>query len=97
MKTLETIAFAAVEIGVAILAPELLPASWSLLAVSAATAAIEIGIGLTASALIGPAVPKGLAASVNNQIQRLYVTVDTTAPRKIVFGDTAAPADVRYR
>jgi hypothetical protein len=96
-KVVETIAFAAVEIAVAVLAPEFLPATWSLLAVSAATAAIEIGVALAANALIGPTTPKGLATQLNNQQQRLFVSMDTTTPRKIVFGDTAGATDLRYQ
>jgi hypothetical protein len=98
-KTIEAIAFTAAAIGVAVFAPELLPAlipGISTLGVAALTAAVEIGIGLASNALIGPSVPKGLGAQINNQQQRLFLTYDTTAPRKIVFGITAAPAEVRY-
>lgn len=97
MKTLLTVAFVAAAVIAPELIPELLPAGIGLLATAAITAAVEIGIGLAATALIGPAVPKGLAQQINNQVQRLFVTSDTTAPRKIVFGITAAPADIRYQ
>lgn len=100
MKTLETVAFIAAAVGVAVFAPEFLPAlipGISALGIAAATAAIEIGISLAANQLIGPAVPKGLAGQVNNQVQRLFVTMDTTAPRKIVFGTTAGATDLRYQ
>jgi hypothetical protein len=96
MKTLVAVAF----IVAAVAAPELIPAlgiaAAGSLAAIAATAAVEVGLSLAANALLGPATPKGLGAQVNNQVTRLFTTSDTTAPRKIVFGITAAPADVRY-
>lgn len=57
-------------------------------------AGLEAGIALTQSVLIGPSVPK---IPQTNPISRLYATLDTTTPRKIVFGSTALPTDVRYQ
>lgn len=96
-KVLLAIAFVAV----AVIAPEVIPgligvAAGSLAAI-AVTAAVEIGISLAANALLGPSTPKGLGKAVNNQVQRLFVTMETTAPRKIVFGDTAGATDLRYQ
>lgn len=97
MKTLVTIAFVAA----AIAAPELIPAlgiaAAGSLAAIAITAAVEIGLSLAANALIGPATPKGIGQAVANNQQRLFVTMDTTAARKIVFGITASAVDCRYQ
>lgn len=75
------------------------------LAVFAAPIAAAIGLGLTASTvaaigislalssvstlLFGPKVPK-------SQLSRLNVTLETTTPRKAVFGTTAMNLDLRY-
>lgn len=96
-KTLLTVAF----IVAAVAAPELIPgllgvAAGSLVAI-AATAAVEVGLSLAANQLIGPSTPKGIGGQVNNQVQRLFTTSDTTAPRKIVFGITAGATDLRYQ
>jgi hypothetical protein len=99
MKTLETVAFIGLAVGVAVFAPELLPGlipGISSLGIAAATAALEVGLSLAANQLIGPSLPKGLGTQINNQVGRLFTSSDTTAPRKIVFGITAAPADVHY-
>lgn len=101
-KSVLEIGLSIVAVGVAIFAPELLPligpglvsASGALTALGVAVvAATEIGIALVSSTLLGPAVPKSLA---NNNVNRLYATLVTTEPRKIMFGVTASAARVRY-
>lgn len=58
--------------------------------------AAVVGLGMTVGAnfLIGPAKPKGLRT---NPGDRLFASLDVSAPRKIVFGDTAMATDVRYQ
>ena len=59
-----------------------------------ALAAVEVGIALVSTLLLGPSAPKG---SLTNTAQgRLYATLVTTEPRKIMFGNTAGGNDVRY-
>jgi hypothetical protein len=66
-----------------------------LISAGAATAGIEIALVLAGSLLLGPSGPKG---SLTNTAQgRLYATLVTTEPRKIVFGNTAGGNDVRYQ
>lgn len=95
MKTLLTVAFVAAAVAAPYLVPELMVGA-SALAIAAATAAAEVGIALASSALIGPAVPKGLGTAIANNQRRLFVSYDTTAPRKIVFGKTAGADEIRY-
>ena len=85
-------------IGLAILAPyaaPLLVASGVAAGVAAAvtTAVMAVGASMalsSASALLfGPKVPR-------TQLSRLNVSLDPSTPRKIVFGTTAMPLDLRY-
>jgi hypothetical protein len=96
-KTLLAIAFVAVAIAAPYLIPGLIGVAAGSLAAIAVTAAVEIGVSLAAGALLGPALPKGLGVAVNNQVQRLFVTMEPTTPRKIVYGDTAGATDLRYQ
>lgn len=61
----------------------------------AATMVITLSIGLMVSVLARLIMPKPKQVS-QSLFDRLNLTVDPTAPRKIVFGKTAAGADVRY-
>lgn len=65
----------------------------SALGTAALIAGLEVGIALTQSVLLGPSVPK---IPQTNPVDRLYANLDTTTPRKIVFGDTAGATDIRY-
>ncbi|MBX4388517.1 hypothetical protein K4H03_20710, partial [Mycobacterium tuberculosis] len=56
-----------------------------------ASLAITAGLSL-ASAALAPKAPKVSPA----QRERLYATIDPSAPRKIVFGQTAMATDIRY-
>jgi hypothetical protein len=60
-----------------------------------AVGAIEVGIALAQSFLLGPKKPKGL--TTDSQSDRLTATLVPTEPRKIVFGHTAMGTDVRYQ
>lgn len=59
-----------------------------------AIGAIEIGIAITESVLLGPAKPKVPKADPSG---RLYASLVPTTPRKIWFGNTAGATDVRYQ
>lgn len=59
-----------------------------------AVAAIEVGIALTESLLLGPGKQRTPSTSANS---RLFATLNTTTPRLIVFGDTAGGTDIRYQ
>lgn len=64
------------------------------LGTSALIAGLEVGIALSQSVLLGPSVPK---IPQTNPVDRLYVNLDTTTPRKFVFGNTAGATDLRYQ
>jgi hypothetical protein len=55
--------------------------------------AVGLGLMLADSLLLGPKTPGALKTPPT---ERLYVSLDTTAPRKIVFGITAMVAEVVY-
>lgn len=96
-KTVLAVALVVAAVAVPFLAPAAAAAIFgtaTALGIAAVTATLEIGLALTQSALLGPSVPKALGT---NPIERLYASLDTTAPRKIVFGNTAAATDVRYQ
>jgi hypothetical protein len=90
-KTLKTIALVAAGVALVAFAPQIALA----LGLKAAAAATIVAIGAslalsTASmALFGPKMPK-------TQISRLNVSLDPSTPRKVVFGTTAMPLDLRY-
>lgn len=94
-KTLKTVAIIAAAVAVAYFAPQLAPAILGKAAATTATiAAIQaVGVSLALStasmALFGPKIPK-------TQISRLNVGLDPSTPRKVVFGTTAMPLDLRY-
>jgi hypothetical protein len=98
-KTLRTVAIVAAAVAVAYFAPQisvaLLGSAGAATAAGAALTSTIVGIGAslalsTASmALFGPKVPK-------TQISRLNVSLDPSTPRKVVFGTTAMPLDLRY-
>lgn len=90
-KTLKTIALVAAGVALAVFAPQI-AAAIGVKAITAATiAAVGASLALsTASmALFGPKIPK-------TQLSRLNVSLDPSTPRKIVFGTTAMPLDLRY-
>lgn len=61
-----------------------------------ALAAVEVGIALASTILLGPSVPKG--GLTQTALSRLYATLVTTEPRKWwVGGPTAGGNDVRYQ
>ena len=90
-KTLKTIAIVAAAVVMVVFAKEIALA----IGIKAITAATVTAVGAslalsTASmALFGPKIPK-------TQISRLNVSLDPSTPRKIVFGTTAMPLDLRY-
>lgn len=90
-KTLKTIAIIAAAAALVVFAPQIAAA----IGVSTITAGTITAIGLslalsTASmAVFGPKIPK-------TQLSRLNVSLDPSTPRKIVFGTTAMPLDLRY-
>jgi len=98
-KTLKTVAIIAAAVAVAYFAPQisvaLLGSAGAAGAAGAALTSTIVGIGAsialsTASmALFGPKVPK-------TQMSRLNVSLDPSTPRKVVFGTTAMPLDLRY-
>jgi hypothetical protein len=90
-KTLKTIALVAAGVALVVFAPHI-AAAIGVKAITAATiAAVGASLALsTASmALFGPKMPK-------TQISRLNVSLDPSTPRKVVFGTTAMPLDLRY-
>jgi len=90
-KTLKTIAIIAAAVAVVVFAPEITLALGLKAAAAGTIAAVGASIALsTASmALFGPKIPK-------TQISRLNVSLDPSTPRKVVFGTTAMPLDLRY-
>lgn len=58
---------------------------------------VGMGLLLTSSLLLGPAIPELPNSLANGGRDRLYANLDPTTPRKIVFGETAAATDVRYQ
>ena len=98
-KAIKTVAIIAAAVAVAYFAPQisvaLLGSAGAAGAAGAALTSTIVGIGAsialsTASmALFGPKIPK-------TQISRLNVSLDPSTPRKIVFGTTAMPLDLRY-
>ena len=66
------------------------------LLVAGLTASQLIGAGLMVASnfLLGPSKPKALKTAPS---ERLFASLDPTAPRKIVFGHTAMATDVRYQ
>lgn len=101
-KTVKLIVAAVVVIALVVVAQ---PALAGLIAGKAAVAAGTIGIGAKLIAAIAIAAastlaqrlimgkPKGIGNSV---FERMNITVEPTAPRRIVFGLTAAAADERF-
>lgn len=96
MKAVLAIALVAVAIAAPYVIPGILGVAAGSLAAIAVTAAVEVGIALVSSAILGPSVPKS-AALTNTATSRLYATLVTTEPRKIWFGNTAGGTDVRYQ
>lgn len=90
-KTLKTVAIIAAAVAVVVFAPEIALALGLKAAAAGTIAAVGASIALsTASmALFGPKIPK-------TQMSRLNVSLDPSTPRKIVFGTTAMPLDLRY-
>lgn len=98
-KTLRTVAIVAAAVAVAYFAPQIsvailgsagaaLPAGAALTSAIMATGA-SIALSTASMALFGPKVPK-------TQLSRLNVSLDPSTPRKVVFGTTAMPLDLRY-
>ncbi|KQO58397.1 gp53-like domain-containing protein [Sphingomonas sp. Leaf257] len=101
-KVLKVVAIVAVAVAVVVFAP----------AIGAALAHVAGSLGITvtgsaiASYLVGMAITTALTASMtlfrkapsmsNSMADRLSTSVNPTAPRKIVFGLTAAGNDVRF-
>ena len=50
---------------------------------------VTMALSTVSAALLGPKVPK-------TQLTRLNVSLDPVTPRKVVFGTTAMPLDLRY-
>lgn len=90
-KTLKTIALVAVGVALVVFAAPIATAIGVSSITTATIAAIGASLALsTASmALFGPKIPK-------TQISRLNVSLDPSTPRKVVFGTTAMPLDLRY-
>lgn len=90
-KTLKTIAIVAAAVAVAYFAPQISVALLGSTAAAGTIAAVGVSIALsTASmALFAPKIPK-------TQLSRLNVSLDPSTPRKVVFGTTAMPLDLRY-
>jgi hypothetical protein len=98
-KTLKTVAIIAAAVAVAYFAPQIsvaiLGSAGAATAAGAALTSTIVGIGAslalsTASmALFGPKIPR-------TQLSRLNVSLDPSTPRKVVFGTTAMPLDLRY-
>lgn len=77
-----------------IIAPSAVASAFAAIGVTVATSTIvAVGASLLLTAastlLLGPKVPE-------SQLSRLNVTLDTTTPRKAVFGTTAMNLDLRY-
>ena len=90
-KTIKTIAIIAAGVALVAFAPQVALALG--LKAAAATTIVAIGASLALStasmALFGPKMPK-------TQLSRLNVSLDPSTPRKVVFGTTAMPLDLRY-
>ena len=90
-KTLKTIAIVAAAVVMVVFAKEIAFAI-GIKAITAATVAAvgaSLALSTASMALFGPKIPK-------TQISRLNVSLDPSTPRKIVFGTTAMPLDLRY-
>ena len=97
MKAVLAVALVAVAVAAPYVLPALIPGlvAGSLGAI-ALTAAVEIGVALVSSAVLGPSIPKS-ASLAQTSAERLYATLITTEPRKAMFGITAQPTDLRRR
>jgi hypothetical protein len=104
-KVLKTVLVVAAVVALVVIAQPHLAAivgsAFASAGVAAATAAVAgkiiagIVIGLTAAVLQSVLMPKPKVS--NSMAERLQARVDATAPRRIVFGRTAAGADVRFQ
>lgn len=93
-KVLKIVAGVALVVFAAPLALSLVPVAAGIGALSAVTTMLmAVGATLALSTasmmLFGPKIPK-------SQLSRLNVTLDPSTPRKMVFGTTAMPLDLRY-
>ena len=90
-KTLKTIAIIAAAIAVVVFAPEIAFAIGikSITAATITAVGASIALSTASMALFAPKIPK-------SQLSRLNVTLDPSTPRKVVFGTTAMPLDLRY-
>jgi hypothetical protein len=97
-KAIIGLALVAVAIAAPFAIPGILGVAAGSFAAIAATAAIEVGIALTQTILLGPSIPKLPQSQANGGRDRLYVSLDVTTPRKIVLGGpTAMATDLRYQ
>lgn len=90
-KTVKGLLIAAVVIGISFLIPPAGIAIGSATITAGTVLAVGVSMALStvAMAAFGPKIPK-------TQISRLNVSLDPSTPRKIVFGTTAMPLDLRY-
>ena len=89
-KTLKTIALVAVGVALVVFAAPIAAAIGSAaLASTIAAVGASLALSTASMALFGPKIPK-------TQISRLNVSLDPSTPRKVVFGTTAMPLDLRY-
>jgi hypothetical protein len=93
MKAVLAIAFVAAAIAAPFAIPALGIAAAGSFAAIAVTAAVEVGLALLQTAVLGPANAGRLTQTTTSRLQASLVT---TEPRKILFGITAAASDVRY-
>lgn len=91
-KVLKSVALGAVLIGISFLIP---PAGISIAAGMTITSGALLAAGIT-GVLSGLATVAFAPKTPPTQLSRLNVSLDTTTPRKAVFGTTAMPLDLRY-
>ena len=87
-KTLKTVAMVAAGVALVVFAPQI-AAAIGVKAATIAAVGASLALSTASMALFGPKMPK-------TQISRLNVSLDPSTPRKVVFGTTAMPLDLRY-
>ncbi|VWX51745.1 hypothetical protein [Novosphingobium sp. 9U] len=102
-KVVKTVLIVAAAVAMVVFAPQI----GAFLATAAASAGITVTAAAISSTLVSIGISMALAAASSlllpvpkasqSRADRLNLNIDTTAPRKIVFGRTSAGQDVRFK
>jgi len=102
-KIVKTVLIVAAAVAIVVFAPQI----GAFLATAAASAGVTVAAAGISSALVGIGISMALAAASSlllpvpkpsqSLADRLNLNIDPTAPRKIIFGRTAAGSDVRFK